>query len=116
MAVKAVHLKVVSDLTFEAFISALKRFFSRREKHGKILLHKGSNFIRANHYLTAICKLLAAKFTQDQIVKLYTSQQIKLFFIPENSPHYGGIWKAAVKSRSLLPYIKQLVEISKGLL
>ena len=43
-------------------------------------------------------KFLAAKATQDQVMKSTTSQQIKWSFIPEHSPHFGGIWEAAVKS------------------
>ena len=43
-------------------------------------------------------KFLAAKATQDQVMKFTTSQQIKWSFIPEHSPHFGGIWEAAVKS------------------
>ena len=44
-------------------------------------------------------KFLAANATQDQVMKFTTSQQIKWsFIIPEHSPHFGGIWEAAVKS------------------
>ena len=31
-------------------------------------------------------------------MKFTTSQQIKWSFIPEHSPHFGGVWEAAVKS------------------
>ena len=41
---------------------------------------------------------LAAKATQDEVIKFTTSHQIKLSFIPKHSPHFGGIWEAAVKS------------------
>ena len=43
-------------------------------------------------------KFLAAKATQDQVMKFTTSQQIKWSFIPEHLPHFGGIWEAGVKS------------------
>ena len=69
MAVKAVHLEAVSDLTSEAFISALKRFISRRGKPSQILSDNGTNFVGANNHLKEVHKCLAAKATQDQVMK-----------------------------------------------
>ena len=88
MAVKAVHLEAVSDLTSEAFISALKIFISRRGKPSQILSDNGTNFVEANNHLKEMYKFLAAKATQDQVMKFTTSQQIKWSFIPEHSPHF----------------------------
>ena len=87
-----------SDLTSEAFISALKRFISRRGMRSQILSDNGTNFVGANNYLKEVYKFLAAKATQDQVMKFTTSQQIKWSFIPEHLPHFGGICEAAVKS------------------
>ena len=53
-----------SDLTSEAFISALKRFISRRGMRSQILSDNGTNFVGANNYLKEVYKFLAAKATQ----------------------------------------------------
>ena len=51
---KAVHLELVSDLTTEAFLAALKRFVSRRGLPLNIHSDNGSNFIGAKNDLSAL--------------------------------------------------------------
>ncbi|XP_076298325.1 uncharacterized protein LOC143217670 [Lasioglossum baleicum] len=65
--VNLVHVEVVSDLTTEAFIAALKRFIARRGMDEKF-----------HHFITA--------------------KEISWHFMPALSPHFGGLWEAAVKS------------------
>lgn len=48
MATKAIHIKLVSEMTTESFLAALKRFISRRGKPLNIYTDNGSNFIGAN--------------------------------------------------------------------
>ena len=112
MAVKAVHLEAVSDLTSETFISALKRLISRRGKPSQILSDNGTNFVGANNHLK-VYTFLAAKATQDQVMKFTTSQKIKWSFIPEHSPHFGGIWEAAVKSAKFHLSVFQVITSSR---
>ncbi|XP_051166617.1 uncharacterized protein LOC127284933 [Leptopilina boulardi] len=73
MATKAVHLEVVSDLSTEAFIAALKRLFSRRGKAKAIYSDNATNFLGASRELNELYNLVQA-------------------------PHFGGLWEAAVKS------------------
>ena len=73
MAVKAVHLEAVSDLTSEAIISVLKRFISRRGKPSHILSDNGTNFVGANNCLKEVYKFLSAKATQHQVMKCTNS-------------------------------------------
>ncbi|XP_071652694.1 uncharacterized protein [Temnothorax longispinosus] len=48
---KAVHIEVVSDLTTEGFLSALKRFIGRRGRPANIYSDNGTNFVGANREL-----------------------------------------------------------------
>jgi hypothetical protein len=51
LTVKAVHLELVSDLTSEGFIAALRRFVARRGKPHLLWSDNGSNFVGANREL-----------------------------------------------------------------
>ncbi len=85
---KAVHIELVSNLTSEAFLAALKRFVARR----------GSNFVEAHNMLKDIYALLSEKTTQTATTSFATSQRIEWHFSPDKAPHFGGLWEAAVKS------------------
>ncbi|KAI8119856.1 hypothetical protein CVS40_8798 [Lucilia cuprina] len=51
MTTKTIHLEAVSDLTSEAFLAALKRFFGRRGVNSDIYSDSGTNFVGANKKL-----------------------------------------------------------------
>jgi len=48
MVVKAIYLEIVSDMTTDAFLNALKRFISRRGKPANVYSDNGTNFVGAN--------------------------------------------------------------------
>ena len=58
LSVKAVHLEIVSDLTSEAFLGALRRFISRRGKPHIIWSDNGTNFVGAANELKALFAFL----------------------------------------------------------
>jgi len=58
LSVKALHLEIVSDLTSEGFIAALRRFASRRGLPEHIYSDNGSNFVGANNKLKELYILL----------------------------------------------------------
>ena len=88
---KAVHLEVVSNLTTEAFLAALKRFVSRRGLPQHIHSDNGSNFVGAKNDLLELYRLLAAKETQNAVHSFLLSHQITWHTIPERAPHFGGL-------------------------
>lgn len=98
MATKAVHIELVSDLTTEMFLNALKRFISRRGKCESILSDNGKNFVGANNVLRSLGEFLSNTEFQSKIVNFNVNQGISWKFLPPHSPHMGGLWEANVKS------------------
>ena len=98
LSVKAVHLELVSDLTSESFIACLRRFISRRGKPTLIWSDHGTNFVGAKRVLQELFEFLQKNTTTQVISNFCSSQGIKWDFIPERTPHFGGLWEAAVKS------------------
>ena len=98
LSIRAVHLELVSDLSTDAFITCLLRFAYGRGKPTLILSDNGTNFVGAAIKLRELVKFLESQKTQDEISKFSSVQNIQWRFIPEHSPHFGGLWAAAVKS------------------
>ena len=100
---KAVHLELVTDLTTEAFIGALKRFIARRGRCQHIFSDNATNFTGAKNKLSELEESIYSKDGQEKIITASSSKGIHFHFIPPRSPHFGGLWEAAVKSaKSLL--------------
>ncbi|KAI5731279.1 hypothetical protein M8J77_007377 [Diaphorina citri] len=98
MTTKAVHLELVSDLSTETFIAALKRFISRRGKCVEIYSDNGSNFVGAKNVLQDLQKLFADPKFSKQLLEFAQTEHLTWHFIPPNSPHMGGLWEAGIKS------------------
>ncbi|XP_037930880.1 uncharacterized protein LOC119665718 [Teleopsis dalmanni] len=76
MATKALHLELVSDMTSDSFLAALKRLFARRGKCSHIYSDNGTNFVGASKKLdkdlqqaiksnvSAVCALEAEGFEE----------------------------------------------------
>ena len=95
---KAVHIELVSDLTTEAFLAALRRFVSRRGLPAEIHSDNGTNFIGARNDLAAPYTFLSADTTSSAINSYLLSHRVSWYCIPEHATHFGGLWEAAVKS------------------
>ncbi|GBP35713.1 hypothetical protein EVAR_82647_1 [Eumeta japonica] len=87
VVVKAVHLELVTDLSTETFILALRRFMSRRGKPREIYCDNGTNFIGANRAIRDLAS-----------VSGLVNEGIKFHHSPAYSPHFGGLYESAVKS------------------
>lgn len=98
MAIKAVHLELVTELSSEGFLAALRRFSSRRGMPEHLYSDNGKNFVGANNQLKEIYALLHSD-AHRQIMNRFTSKhRITWHFIPPAAPHFGGLWEATVKS------------------
>ncbi|XP_076623177.1 uncharacterized protein LOC143342807 [Colletes latitarsis] len=95
---KAMHLEVVSDLSADAFIASLRRFFSRRGYAHTIYSDNGTNFVGARNKLTEMEELLRSGEHRHVTIKYLTDKGITWHFSPPRSPHFGGLWEAAVKA------------------
>ena len=90
LAVKAVHLELVSDLTTEAFIAALRRFEARRGCPSLIWSDNGTNFVGANRELKELHNFLNHPITQGATSEFCCSHSIEWKYIPQRAPHFGG--------------------------
>lgn len=97
LAVKATHFEMVSDLTSDGLIAALRRFISCRGKCHSIHSDNGTNFVGANNQLKEIYQRLKSEEHQEKIQRYLTNEGILWKFIPTRSPNFGGLWEAAVK-------------------
>jgi len=98
LATKAIHLELVADLSSDAFISTLKRFVARRGKPSLLQCDNAKNFRGAERKLKVFHQQLQQQQFQQSISSYCGPEGIEFRFIPPRSPHFGGIWEAAVKS------------------
>ncbi|XP_038116940.1 uncharacterized protein LOC119769111 [Culex quinquefasciatus] len=107
MATKATHIELVSDLSTEGFIAALRRFVARRGRPLSLYCDNATNFTGAEKEL----KLLLNQFLDQQFrekVSAYCAEStIQFHFIPARAPTFGGLWEAAV--RALKHHIRRVV-------
>lgn len=96
MATKAIHLEAVSELSSDAFLAALRRFFARRGKSRHMYSDNGTNFVGAAKKLDK--DFFAAVKDNAKLVGILAEDRIEWHFIPPGSPHFGGLWEAGVKS------------------
>jgi hypothetical protein len=98
MATKAVHIDLVSDLTTEAFIAALRRFISRRGRCSQMYSDNGTCFTGAKRRLSEMSRLLRSKDHHLAVSRFAAQEGMEWHLIPPHSPHFGGLWEAGVKS------------------
>jgi hypothetical protein len=114
MAIKAVHIELVCDLTTDSFLNALKRFIARRGLCCNIYSDNATNFVGANKQLKEFYQFLTSDELQQEIHNYSSRNLIQWNFIPPRAPNFGGLWEAAVNSTkfhsirilrsALLPY------------
>ncbi|XP_008484590.1 uncharacterized protein LOC103521259, partial [Diaphorina citri] len=87
LATKALHLELVSDLSKEAFVNALKRFLARRGPVSCMYSDNGTNFIATKNMLDELYKFLnSPEFTQTY-GKEMVDNRISWKTLPPAAPH-----------------------------
>ncbi|XP_018400049.1 PREDICTED: uncharacterized protein LOC108777615 [Cyphomyrmex costatus] len=97
LSVKAVHLEVVSDLSSDGFLAALRRLVARRGIPAHIYSDNGTNFVGANSQLKEVYALLNSENHRRLTDKFASDHRITWHFIPPGAPHFGGMWESMVK-------------------
>lgn len=98
LSTRAVHLELVGDSTTASFLGCLRRFFARRGKAKIMYSDNGKNFVGANNELKELYGFLNSKEFNETTIKYCINEGIEWHFSPPNTPHFGGVWEAAVKS------------------
>ncbi|XP_072384382.1 uncharacterized protein [Diabrotica undecimpunctata] len=115
LSTRAVHIEVVSGLSTETFLLALKRFISRRGLPQTIFSDNATNFLGARNQLFELYKFFKEKESSRSIKEFLASSHIRWKTIVPRAPHHGGIWESAIKSakhhmRRLLGNVKLTFE------
>ncbi|GFW97140.1 integrase catalytic domain-containing protein [Trichonephila clavipes] len=105
LATNAVHLELVSTLSTDAMLAALRRFIARRGHPSEIHSDNGTNFIGANNYLKQLYMLVK----EHSIQKYSTDRNIRWKFIPPYAPNFGGLWESSIKLAK-----RHLIKTCKG--
>lgn len=94
---RCVHLEVVYDLSTKAFLSALRRFVSKRGIPAFMSSDNATNFVGARRELEELRTLFLQQDHVKQIQEFCAAKRIQWLMIPPRSPHWGGIWESMVK-------------------
>ncbi|GFT98933.1 integrase catalytic domain-containing protein [Trichonephila clavipes] len=81
---KTVHIELVSDLTSQAFIAALKRFMARRGKCAKLFSDNGKNFVGASNEIKKLLEIV--RKPDEKLANYLAAEGIEWKFIPARSP------------------------------
>ncbi|XP_072947688.1 uncharacterized protein [Epargyreus clarus] len=84
-------------MTSQTFISAYKRFTSRRGHCRELWSDNGTTFVGANKELKVLFKQERFGVSSD-IADWLATNGTNWNFIPPHSPNFGGLWEAGVKS------------------
>lgn len=98
MVTKAVHIELVTGLSTEAFLLALKRFIARRSAPSLIFCDNGTNFLGAKNKLNEFSSLFRENSNLQMVQDYLSQKEIKFKFSPPHSPETGGLWESNIKS------------------
>lgn len=99
LALRAIHIEVLDDLTSDSFINGLRCFFAIRGSVRTIFCDNGTNFVGAKNELKDNLKLLNMEYVTKKIEDL----GCEFRFNPPAASHMGGVWERQIRTvRSVL--------------
>lgn len=87
---RCVHLELVTSISAECFIQALRRFIARRGRPSVIYSDNGTNFIGTSTVLR--------KVDWEKVVSQEMLNPIQWKFIPPTAAWWGGWWERLIRS------------------
>ncbi|XP_035986832.1 uncharacterized protein LOC118560169 [Fundulus heteroclitus] len=94
LAIRAIHLEVLSSLDTDSFINGLRRFIARRGQVLEIRSDNGTNFVGAERELRKAIEKLNHKLINDVLLQ----KNVKWVFNPPAASHHGGAWERLIRS------------------
>ena len=91
LSTKAVHIELVTDLSTDCFLAALRRFIGRRGLPSHIFSDNGSTFCSADRHIQEMYDFLKTDQVKSKTQSFAISNGIKWSFIPPYSPSWGGL-------------------------
>ena len=99
LALRAIHVEVVDDLSADSFLNGLRCFIALRGGVRVIRCDRGTNFVGACHELKEGLK----KMDQESIATRLIEMDCEFRFNPPSASHMGGVWERQIRSvRSVL--------------
>lgn len=92
LVTRGVHLELVTSLTTEQFVMALKRMINRKGAPTVIYSDNATTFTRASKEIARLVSDITP------LTKSLTNLGIQWHFIPPYSPMHGGAWERMVRS------------------
>lgn len=96
MTTKAVHIELITGLQTSAFLSAFRRFMSRRGKPKEMFSDNGTTFHGACNEITELYKFLNE--SSNELLTSCAREGISWKFLPAYTPHMGSLHESAIKS------------------
>ncbi|XP_055605866.1 uncharacterized protein LOC129754035 [Uranotaenia lowii] len=93
LTIRAVHLELVSSLSTQSCVMAIRRFIARRGSPGTFYSDNGTNFLGANNLLVS-----QIRNAHENCAVIFTNARTQWFFNPPATPHMGGPWERMVRS------------------
>lgn len=86
---RAINLETISSLTSQAFLAALRRFFTRRGLRSHIYSDNGTNFCGANAKFKRLYKQPCNN--NKTVLKILAQDQIQWLFNPPSALHMSNL-------------------------
>ncbi|XP_070203432.1 uncharacterized protein [Littorina saxatilis] len=90
MAIRAIHIEVIEDMSSSSFVNALRRFIALRGPVTELRSDRGTNFVGAAGELG-----INSEFVED-VNKHLTQSRITWKFNPPHASHMGGSWERMI--------------------
>ncbi|XP_059062673.1 uncharacterized protein LOC131855416 [Achroia grisella] len=98
LTTRAVHIELAGDLSTASFMSALKRFLSRRGPVAHIYSDNGTNYIGAKRTLSELHAFLSSKHFNTEFAHVLSENRLTWFLNTPAASHFGGNWETNIKS------------------